>query len=79
MILAANTAAQQIANRGNAADKVNQAVMALSGGKLPCYAIPGKRVPFKWVSIGSSAVIPRSEAVSFLRRVGVDISKAEAA
>ena len=60
------------------AARVNEAVVAASG-HLPCYAIPGKRVAFKWVSIGSSAVISRKEAANFLARVGVNIEQAEAA
>lgn len=59
----------------DAAAKVNAAI----GAKLPCYAIPGKRVAFKWVSVGSSAVISRGVAASMLRAVGVDIEQVEAA
>jgi hypothetical protein len=50
-----------------------------SSGKVPCYAINGKRVAFKWVSIGSSCVIGRGEAERMLARVGVDINEVEAA
>ena len=62
-----------------AAAQVNAAVAAASNGKVPCYAINGKRVAFKWVSVGSSAVIGRAEASAFLRRVGVNIDQVEAA
>lgn len=78
MIIASKANAQKIANRGNAADAVNQAVLAATGGRLPCYAIPGKRVAFKWISVGSSSVIPRSEAARFLTRVGINIDIVEA-
>lgn len=79
MILATQSNTQKIANRGTAADAVNQAVLAASNGKLPCYAIVGKRTAYKWVSVGSSAVIGRGEAANFLARVGVDINNVEAA
>lgn len=79
MMIANRTQAEAIATRGNAADAVNAAVLAKSGGKMPCYAIPGKRAAFKWVSVGSSAVIGRGVATSFLARVGVDINEVEAA
>lgn len=79
MMIAHKTQAEKIATRGTVADAVNAAVLAMSGGKMPCYAIPGKRAAFKWVSVGSSAVIGRGVAASFLARVGVDINEAEAA
>lgn len=79
MYIAAKSLVQNVTNRGNAADLVNAAIVEKSGGKLPCYAIPGKRVPFKWVSVGSSAVIGRGVAEGFLARVGVDINEVEAA
>lgn len=79
MIIAAKSTIQNVTNRNNSADAVNAAVVAISGGRLPCYAIPGKRVPFKWVSVGSSAVISRSVAEGFLARVGVNIDEVEAA
>jgi hypothetical protein len=79
MMIAAKSTAEKIAARGNAADAVNTAVLARSGGKMPCYAIPGKRTAFKWVSVGSSAVIGRGVAAGFLARVGVDINEVEAA
>lgn len=62
-----------------AAARVNAAILAASNGKVPCYAINGKRVAFKWVSVGSSAVIGRGEAEKMLARVGVNISDVEAA
>lgn len=61
------------------AAKVNAAIVAATGGKVPCYATPGKRVPFKWVSVGSSCVIGRGEAERLLRSVGADIDQVEAA
>jgi hypothetical protein len=61
------------------AAKVNEAVVAKSGGKLPCYATPGKRTAFKWVSVGSSCVIARGEATKWLAGYGVDINEVEAA
>jgi hypothetical protein len=79
MMIANKTQAEKIANRGNNADAVNASVLVKSGGKMPCYAIPGKRAAFKWVSVGSSAVIGRGVATSFLARVGVDINEVEAA
>lgn len=79
MLIANKVQAEKIANRGTAADAVNHAVLTKSGGKMPCYAIPGKRAAFKWVSVGSSAVIGRGVAASFLARVGVDIEEVEAA
>lgn len=61
---------------GDAA-KVNAAVIAATGGKLPCYAINGKRAAFKWVSVGSSCVIGRGNAAEWLRRYGADINQVE--
>jgi hypothetical protein len=81
MILAAQTTLSKIQNAdvyGQAAT-VNAAVVAKSGGKVPCYAINGKRVAFKWVSVGSSCVIGRGEAEKMLARVGVNIREVEAA
>lgn len=63
---------------GRILGEVNAAVIAQSGGKLPCYAVQGKRA-VKWVSVGSSAVISRSVARDFLARVGVDIDAVETA
>lgn len=65
------------AKYGDAA-KVTAAVVKATGGKLPCYAVKGKRTAFKWVSIGSSAVISRGEAAKWLARLGADISRVEA-
>jgi len=56
---------------------INEAVVAQSGGKLPCYATPGKRA-VKWVSVGSSCVISRGVAREWLARYGVDIDVVEA-
>lgn len=61
------------------AARVNAAAVAATGGKLPCYAIPGKRVGFKWVSVGSSAVIARGDAANRLAMRGADIAEVEAA
>jgi hypothetical protein len=58
---------------------VNAAVLAKATAKPACYAIRGKRVPYKWVSAFSSCVIARSEAAMLLRRVGVSIDEVEAA
>src|SRR4051794_39294731 len=57
---------------------VNAEVVRISGGRLPCYAIAGKRIPVRWVSIASSCVIPRHEAKGYLALVGVDIDAVEA-
>jgi hypothetical protein len=62
---------------GDAA-KVNAAVAAQTNGKVPCFAIKGKR-SFKWVSVGSSAVIGRGVATEWLARYGANISAVEAA
>ena len=59
------------------AAKVNAAIVSACG-KLPCYAIKGKRSAFKWVSVGSSAVISRGVAKEWLSRYGVDIDAVEA-
>lgn len=62
------------------AAKINAAVFAATNGKLPCYASRrGKRGAVKWVSVGSSAVIARSEASNWLARYGADINAVEAA
>jgi hypothetical protein len=58
---------------------VNAALVAKTGGKVPCYAVKGKRTRVKWVSVGSSAVIARSEAAKWLARFGADINEMEAA
>ncbi|QWY83677.1 hypothetical protein [Rhizobium phage RHph_X2_26] len=59
---------------------INRAVVAKSGGKLPCYASRiGKKGAVKWVSVGSSAVIARSVASDWLSRYGVNIDEVEAA
>lgn len=81
MFLAAQTTIAKITNPeiyGDAAT-VNAAVVRISGGKVPCYAISGKRNRVKWVSVGSSAVIGRGVAKDFLARVGVNINEVEAA
>lgn len=62
-----------------AAATVNAALVAKSGGKVPCYAINGKRAAFKWVSVGSSCVISRGEAAKWLARFGANIDEVEAA
>lgn len=62
-----------------AAASVNAAVAKKTGGRVPCYAINGKRAAFKWVSVGSSAVIARGEATKWLARFGADIGEMEAA
>jgi hypothetical protein len=56
---------------------INAAVVAQSGGKLPCYATSGKRA-VKWVSVNSSCVISRGVAREWLARYGVDIDVVEA-
>lgn len=67
-----------VAIYGDAAN-VNAALVAKTGGKVPCYAINGKRARVKWVSVGSSAVIGRGEAAKWLARFGADINELEAA
>ena len=81
MILAAQSTIEKLANMSVYGDAavVNAAVIRKSAGKVPCYAISGKRTRVKWVSVGSSAVIGRGIAADFLRRVGVDINEVEAA
>ena len=88
MIIANEVAIERYCGRrawdnGNTMDenaaRVNAAVDVVTGGRLPCYAIPGKRGGFKWVSVGSSAVIGRSVAAKWLARFGADIEKVEAA
>jgi hypothetical protein len=61
-----------------ASAKVNAAVVAATGGELPCYAIAGKRVAFRWVSVGSSCVIGRGKAAPWLKWCGADIDQVEA-
>jgi len=81
MLLADKSTVEKISNMtayGDAA-VVNAAVVRKSGGRVPCYAVPGKRTRVRWVSIGSSAVISRSVAKEFLSRVGVNIDEVEAA
>lgn len=78
ILAAASTIAKLTQNEGRCLGDVNAAVARISGNRVPCYAVRGKRVPAKWVSIGSSCVIPRGEARSFLARVGVDIDVVEA-
>ncbi|MBZ9921477.1 hypothetical protein LB579_27660 [Mesorhizobium sp. BR1-1-7] len=58
---------------------VNAALVAKTGGKVPCYAINGKRTAYKWVSVGSSCVIGRGEAAKRLAQFGADINEVEAA
>lgn len=58
--------------------RVNLAIIERTGGKLPCYATPGKRGGFKWVSVGSSAVMARALATRWLSRYGVDLEQVEA-
>lgn len=81
MILAAKSTIEKITNAAIYGDAalVNAAVVRASNGKVPCYAIKGKRTRVKWVSVGSSAVIGRGVAEGFLARVGVNINEAEAA
>lgn len=81
MYIASASKIAQITNETiyGAAAKVNAAVAKASGGKVPCYAIKGKRVDFKWVSVGSSAVISRGEAARWLASFGIDIQVVEAA
>ena len=78
MIVASKTLTTQITTDSRYPVQVNAAVVKASGGHVPCYAIFGKRVPFKWVSVGSSAVIGRGEAARMLGFVGVDIAAVEA-
>ena len=59
------------------AARLNTAVLEAAGGSLPCYASPGKRVGFRWVSVGSSCVIPRALAARWLARFGVDLDLVE--
>lgn len=62
------------------AAKINLAVLAQSGGKLPCYAARiGKGGAVVWVSVGSSARISRAIATEWLGRYGVTIGQVEAA
>jgi len=61
------------------AARVNRAVLAQTGGKMPCYAIPGTRVPYRWVSVGSSVVIPRGNAARWLAQLGANIDSVETA
>ncbi len=56
---------------------INEAVVKITNGKLPCYATPGKRA-VKWVSVNSSCVISRGVAREWLSRYGVDIDTVEA-
>lgn len=81
MVIANSSQIARFTNEGTygVAAKVNAAAVAVSGGKLPCYAIPGKRAAFKWVSIGSKCVIGCGEATKWLARFGVDIASVEAA
>lgn len=62
-----------------AAARVNAAVVAATGGKLPCYAarITRDGLRFVWVSVGSSAVIGRGTAQEWLSRFGADIKAVE--
>ena len=60
------------------AAKVNASVVTATNGKMPCYAIKGKR-SFRWVSVGSSAVIGRGVAKEWLARFGADIDIMERA
>lgn len=80
MIIASTGTIAKLTNEAVYKDaaKVTAAVVAVTGGKLPCYAIKGKRVPYKWVSVGSSCVIPRGEATKWLARFGADIDAVEA-
>lgn len=81
MFIASQTKINQITDAaiyGDAA-AVNADLVRQTNGKVPCYAINGKRVAFKWVSVGSSAVIPRGEAAKWLRQFGVNIDEVEAA
>lgn len=80
MILAGKSDIARITNEEiyHDAAKVTAAVIEATGGKVPCYAIKGKRVPYKWVSVGSSCVIPRGEAKKWLARFGADIDECEA-
>jgi hypothetical protein len=80
MWLANETKIAQITNSaiyGEAAT-VNAAVVTKTNGKVPCYAIKGKR-SFKWFSVGSSAGIGRAVAAEWLARYGADINEVEAA
>ena len=81
MIIAAATNVEKFTNEAIYGDAaiVNRAVVARSNGRMPCYAIKGKRQRVKWVSVGSSAVIGRAVAAGFLSRVGVNIDEVEAA
>ena len=55
---------------------INEAVIKVTNGKFPCYAIPGKRA-VKWVSVNSSCVISRGVAREWLSRYGADIDSVE--
>lgn len=87
MIIAHSTKIAQITGQApyasgdfhdEAAARVNRAVVAATNGQVPCYAIAGQRVPFRWVSVGSSCVIARSEAAKWLKWCGADIDAVEA-
>lgn len=61
------------------AASVNAAIVASTGGKLPCYASArGGRGSFRWVSVGSSSVIARGLATRWLARYSVDLEHIEA-
>jgi len=81
MFIASKTKIQKITDSAvyGAAAEVNAAVVKKTEGRVPCYAINGKRAAFKWVSVGSSACISRGEAAKWLARFGADISEMEAA
>lgn len=59
------------------AAEMNRALVRATGDKLPCYALPAKRGRFKYVSIGSSAVISKGVAKEWFARFGVDLEELE--
>lgn len=61
------------------ASAANRAALKATNGKLPCYAINGTRKAFKWVSVGSSAVISRGNAAEWFARYGADLDAIEQA
>lgn len=61
----------------NRAATMNRALIKSTNGRIPCYALVGKRGGFKYVSIGSSAVISKSVAREWLARFGVDLDDLE--
>ena len=77
MILASSSRIAKITTEDNFhCAAINAEVARISEGRVPCYAVWGRR-SIQWVSVGSSAVIGNAAATKLLERVGVNLRQVE--